>query len=95
MVIGGALGQRKFPVSSEGVLFSRIGGPGKAAQILEEGNGTLRKEREREQDGVGDARRARSVLGAHPNPSQGTKMLGKMLLTKKAYEKSLTSKNKV
>jgi hypothetical protein len=28
---------------------------------------------------------------AHLDPSHGTKMLGKMLLTKKAHEKSLTS----
>jgi hypothetical protein len=45
--------------------------------------------------GVGEARRARSVLEVHPNLSQGTKMLGKMLLTKKAHEKSLKSKSKV
>jgi hypothetical protein len=30
-------------------------------------------ERERERDGVGEAGRARSVLGAQPNPSHGTK----------------------
>jgi hypothetical protein len=40
MAIRGALGQRKFPVSYERVVFSRIGGSGKAAQILEEGNGS-------------------------------------------------------
>jgi hypothetical protein len=37
MAIGGALGQRKFPVNCERVAFSRIGGSGKAAQILEQG----------------------------------------------------------
>jgi hypothetical protein len=39
-VVGGALGRRNFPVSSlsasERLALSRIGGPGKAAQILEE-----------------------------------------------------------
>jgi hypothetical protein len=78
-------------------VLSRIGGPGKAAQILEEGDGSLKREREREreQDGVREAGRARSVLGAHPNPNHGTKMLGKMPLTKKAHKKSLTFKSKV
>jgi hypothetical protein len=51
-------------VSCEGVAFSRIGSSGKAAQIHEEGNGS--REREREQDGVGEAGKERSVLGAHP-----------------------------
>jgi hypothetical protein len=36
MAVGGALGQRKFPVSCERVALSRIGGPSKAAQIPEE-----------------------------------------------------------
>jgi hypothetical protein len=40
-------------VSCEGVVLSRIGGSGKAAQIPEEGNGSLKREREREHDGVG------------------------------------------
>jgi hypothetical protein len=40
MAIGGALGQKKFPVSCERVTFSRIEGSGKAAQILEEENGS-------------------------------------------------------
>jgi hypothetical protein len=44
-------------------------------------------EREREWDGVGEAGRARSVLEAHSNLSHGTKMLGKMLLTKKVTRK--------
>jgi hypothetical protein len=65
-VIGGTLGQRKFPVIREGVEFSRIRGPSKAAQVPEEENGEFR-ERERERDvGAGEARRARSVLRTHP-----------------------------
>jgi hypothetical protein len=52
------------------VAFYRIGGSGEAA-ILEEGSGIL--EREREKDGFGEARRARSVPGVHPNLSHGTK----------------------
>jgi hypothetical protein len=40
MAIGGALEQRKFPVSCERVAFSRVGGSDKAAQIPEEGNGS-------------------------------------------------------
>jgi hypothetical protein len=52
-------------------------------------------EREREQDSLGEAGRARSVPEVHPDLSHGTKMLGKTLLTKKAHEKSLTSKSKV
>jgi hypothetical protein len=82
-------------VSSEGTAFSRIRGPGKAAQIPEEGNGSLKRERARELDGVGKAGRARSVPGENPDLSHGTKMLGKTLLTKKAHKKSLTSKSKV
>jgi hypothetical protein len=65
------MGQRKFPVSCERVVFSRTGVSSKAAQILEKGNGS--REREREHNGVGETGRARSVLGVHPNPSQGTK----------------------
>jgi hypothetical protein len=82
-------------MSSEGTAFSRIRGPGKAAQIPEEGNGSLKRERERERDGVGKGGRARSLLGAHADPSHSTKMFGKTLLTKKVHEKSLTSKSKV
>jgi hypothetical protein len=33
---------------------SRIGGPGKAAQILEEGNGSLEREREGRMEGAGE-----------------------------------------
>jgi hypothetical protein len=43
------------------MALSRIGRSGKAALVLEEGNGS----REREQDGVGEAGRTRSVPGAH------------------------------
>jgi hypothetical protein len=56
MAIGGMLGRRKFsslPVSHEGVVFSRIGGSGKAAQILEEENGSLERQREREREREG------------------------------------------
>jgi len=41
-------GVGKFPVSHEGVVFSRIRGSRKAAQIPEEGNGSLERQRERE-----------------------------------------------
>jgi hypothetical protein len=97
MATGGALGRRKFPVSCDGVAFSRIRGSSKAAQIPEEGNRSLERERgeRRERAGWEGAWRAMSVPEVHPNPSHGTKMLGKMLLTKKAHEKSLTSKSKV
>jgi hypothetical protein len=53
--------------------------------------GEREREKEREKEGVGEAGTARSVLGVHPNPSHGTKILGKMPLTKKAHKKSLTS----
>jgi hypothetical protein len=85
MAIGGALGQRKFPVNCERVAFSRIGGSGKTAQILEEGNGSW----------GGGGRESKVSAGGAPDPSHGTKMLGKTPLTKKAHEKSLTSKSKV
>jgi hypothetical protein len=85
MAIGGMLGRRKFPVNCERVAFSRIGGSGKAAQILEEGNGSWN----------GGGRESKVSAGSAPDPSHGTKMLGKMLLTKKAHEKRLTSKSKV
>jgi hypothetical protein len=48
---------------------------------------------EREQE-RGESGEQSQCQGA-PDPSHGTKMLGKMLLAKKAHEKSLTSKNKV
>jgi hypothetical protein len=50
--------------------------------------------REREWDGVGEARRARSVLGVHPIQVTAT-VLGTTPLTKTAHENSLTSKSKV
>jgi hypothetical protein len=71
---------------------SRIGSFSKAAQIPEEGNGSL--ERESEQNGEGGWE-CKVCAGSLPNPSHGTKILGKMLLIKKAHEKSLTSKSKV
>jgi hypothetical protein len=57
-------GMEEIPLSCEGVAFSRMRGSGKAAQILEEGNGS--RERERARDGMGEDGRARSVPGAHP-----------------------------
>jgi hypothetical protein len=72
-------------VSCERVVFSRIGGSGKAAQIPEEGNGSW----------GGEGGESKVSAGSTPGPSHGTKMLGKMPLTKKAHEKSLTSKSKV
>jgi hypothetical protein len=33
----------------------------------------IERERERERGGVEEAKRARSVLGMHPDPSHGTK----------------------
>jgi hypothetical protein len=71
--------------------FLGSGVPAKELRSQRKGIGV---ERERERDGVGEAGRARSVPGVHPDPSHGTKMLGKMPLTKKAHEKSLTSKSK-
>jgi hypothetical protein len=62
-------------------VSSRIRGPGKAAQIPEEGNGSLQREREREGRMGGKSKfSARSA----PDPSHSTKMLGKMQLAKKA-----------
>jgi hypothetical protein len=95
MAIGDTLGHRKFPVSCERVVFSRIGGSNKAAQIPEEGNGSLDRQRERDRAGWEGAGRARSAPKVHPDLSYDTKMLGKTPLKKKAHEKSLTSKSKV
>jgi hypothetical protein len=75
---------------------SRIGSPGKAAQILEEGNGSLKRERERERVGWGGGGRESKVsTGRIPNLSYGTKMLGEMPHVKKAQEKTLKSKIRV
>jgi hypothetical protein len=63
MAIGGTLGQRKFPVSCEKVAFSRIRVPAKQLRSQKKGMGV---EKERVWDEVGEARRAKSVLGAHP-----------------------------
>jgi hypothetical protein len=79
-------------------VSSRIRGPGKAAQILEEGNGSLEGEREREREwdvGGGVGWESKVSARSAPNPSHGTKMLGKMPFTKKAHKLSLTSKSKV
>jgi hypothetical protein len=52
--------------------------------------------RERERAGWGGVGWESKVsAGSAPDPSHSTKMLGKMPLTKKAHEKSLTSKSKV
>jgi hypothetical protein len=61
-------------VSCERVAFSRIGGSSKAAQILEEGNGSW---------GQGGWENKVSA-GSAPDQSHGTKMLGKMPLTKES-----------
>jgi hypothetical protein len=53
------------------------------------------RERERERAGWEAAGRTRSAPEVHPDPSHGTKILGKMRLTMKAHEKSLSSKSKV
>jgi hypothetical protein len=62
MAVGGALGQRKFPVSCERVAFI---GSGVLAKQLRSQRKRMGVEREREWDGVGEAGRARSVPGAH------------------------------
>jgi hypothetical protein len=74
---------------------SRIGGPGEAALILEKGNGSLNREKERQWDGRGGGQESKVSARSAPDPSHSTKMLGKTPLTKKAHEKSLTSKSKV
>jgi hypothetical protein len=43
----------------------------------------------------GGGRESKVSAGSAPDLSHGTKMLGKMPLTKKAHEKCLTSKSKV
>jgi hypothetical protein len=68
-------------VSCERVAFSRIRGSCKAAQIPEEGNGSW----------GGGGWESKVSAGSTPDPSQGTKMLGKTPLPKKAHKKSLTS----
>jgi hypothetical protein len=52
--------------------------------------------RERDRAGWGGGGRESKVSArSAPDLNHGTKMLGKMLLTKKAHEKSLMSKSKV
>jgi hypothetical protein len=54
------------------------------------------RDREREREGwMGGGWESKVSAGSAPNPSHGTKMLGKMQLTNKAHKKSLTSKSKV
>jgi hypothetical protein len=55
---------------------SRIRGPEEAALILEEVNESLKREKERKQDGWGGWESKVSARST-PNPSHGTKMLGK------------------
>jgi hypothetical protein len=50
--------------------FLGLGVPVKQLRSQRKG---MEVEREREPDGVGEARRARSVPGVHPDPSHGTK----------------------
>jgi hypothetical protein len=54
-------------------------------------------ERERERAGCGGRGSQESKVSAENSPdlSHSTKMLGKMLLTKKAHEKNLTSKTRL
>jgi hypothetical protein len=52
-------------------------------------------ERERERDGVGEAGRARSVLGMHPDSSYGTKCKEKHHSQKKFMRKVSHPQNKV
>jgi hypothetical protein len=73
---------------------SRIRCPGKAAQIPEEGNRNLERERERER-GLDGGRESKVSTRSAPDPSHSTKMLGKMPLIKKAHKKTLTSETKV
>jgi hypothetical protein len=75
--------------------FLGSGVPAKQLRSWSEG---MRVWRDRKRDRVGwEGRGWESKLsaGSAPNPSHGTKMLGKMPFTMKAHEKSLTSKNKV
>jgi hypothetical protein len=53
-----------------------------------------KKERTRE-GRMGGCWESKVNAGSAPNPSHSTKISGKMLLAKKAHEKSLTSKSKV
>jgi hypothetical protein len=55
-------------------------------------------ERERERESArwgGVGMESKVSARSAPEPSHGTKMLGKTPITKKAHEKSLTSKSKV
>jgi hypothetical protein len=65
-----------------------------AKQLRSWRKGMALRERERG-GGGGGGQESKIRAGSAPDPSHGTKMLGKMLLTKKAHEKSLTSKSKV
>jgi hypothetical protein len=44
---------------------------------------------------MGGGQESKVSARSAPDPSHGTKMLGKMLLTKSVHKKSLTSKSKV
>jgi hypothetical protein len=78
-------------VREQHFLGSRV--PAKQLRSWRKGMGV---ERERERVGWGGGDRESKVCdGSAPNLSHGTKMLGKMPLTKEAHEKSLMSKSKV
>jgi hypothetical protein len=68
---------------------SRLGGSSKTAQILEDGNGSLEWGAR-----MGGDRKSKVSTGSAPNPSHGTKILGKMLPAKKAHKKNFTSETK-
>jgi hypothetical protein len=91
MAIGSMLGQRIFPVSCEEWCFLGLGVPAKQLRSWRKRMGVERESTE--WGGVGWESKVSAQ--STPNPSHGTKMLGKMLLTKKAHEKSLMSKSKV
>jgi hypothetical protein len=76
-------------------VYSRIGGSGRAAPIPEEGKGSLERERKSDRGWDGGAQESRVSARSAPDMSHGTRMLGKMPLTKKAHEKSLMPKSKV
>jgi hypothetical protein len=68
---------------------------GKQIRSQRKGMG-VERERERERVGCsGGGQESKVSAGSAPDVSHSTKMLGKMPLTKKAHERSLTSKNKV
>jgi hypothetical protein len=68
MAIRGMLGQRKFPVSYQGVVFSKIGVPAKQLRSRRKGMGVWRdreRERERERERAGWDGRGPGEQGQH------------------------------